>query len=99
LLNTVFGSGLAPPTLGWISDRMAARAFVSGDFAVVCPNGLPAPGASAQVTELCAAASATGVQQALMITVCAGFLAAAAYFASTFTLRRSLHEASAQAQP
>jgi hypothetical protein len=27
-----------------------------------------------------------------MITVCAGFLAAAAYFAATFTLRRALHE-------
>jgi MFS family permease len=98
LLNTVFGSGLAPPTLGWISDRMAARAFASGDFAAACPHGLPAPGASAQLAELCAAASATGVQQALMITVCAGFLAAAAYFASTFTLRRSLHDANAQTQ-
>jgi MFS family permease len=95
LLNTVFGSGLAPPTLGWISDRMAARAFSSGDFAAACPHGFAPSGTSAQLTETCAAASATGVQQALMITVCAGFLAAAAYFASSFTLRRALHDADA----
>jgi MFS family permease len=96
LLNTVFGSGLAPPTLGWISDRMAARAFASGDFAVACPHGFAPPGAPASLTEMCAAASATGVQRALMITVCAGFLAAAAYFAASFTLRRALHDGNPQ---
>jgi hypothetical protein len=71
---------------------MAARAFTSGDFATACPHGFAAPGAAVSLSEMCAAASATGVQQALMITVCAGFLAAAAYFASSFTLRRALQE-------
>jgi predicted MFS family arabinose efflux permease len=95
LLNTVFGSGLAPPSVGWLSDRMAARAFAPGDFALACPYGFAPAGASASVGEMCAAASATGIQHALMVTVCAGFLAAAAYFAATFTLRQALQEAPA----
>jgi hypothetical protein len=69
---------------------MAAHAFTSGNFEVSCPHGFAADNAPPGLTELCAAASATGVQRALMITVCAGFLASAAYFASAFTLRRAL---------
>lgn len=99
LLNTVFGSGLAPPTLGWISDRMAARAFAGGNFGAACPHGFAAADAPARLSEMCAAASATGVQQALMMTVCAGFLASAAYFASAFSLRRAIHVAESPQRP
>jgi len=98
LLNTIFGAGLAPPIVGWISDRMAARAFAHGDFMTSCPHGFAAPGASPSLVEMCAAASAAGIQKALMIAVCAGFVAAAAYFAAAPKLRQELQQTDLHAQ-
>jgi MFS family permease len=92
MLNTFCGSVLAPPLVGLGSDLLAARAF-PGDFAEQCPKGLAPEGATPDVVQACAAASATGVQQALMIAVCATFIACISFLLAARTLRQSLYEA------
>jgi len=92
MLNTFFGSVLAPPFVGFVSDLLASRAF-AGNFAQQCPNSLPPKGAGPDIVQLCSAASATGVQQALLIAVCASFLACGAFLLASRTLRQSMYEA------
>jgi predicted MFS family arabinose efflux permease len=57
--QTVAGLGLGSVVLGYLSDRFAAAAY-SGDYAAAClaAKGIP--------TAPCLAASATGLQQAMM---------------------------------
>lgn len=76
MLYTIIGSGLGPVFVGFVSDKMASRAF-SGNYMASCPNGLPPDNASAALAKSCEVASATGVQQALMLSVCIFFLSAA----------------------
>ena len=47
MIYTMIGAGLGPTFVGFVSDRLAARAF-AGDYAAACPGGLPPPGASAR---------------------------------------------------
>lgn len=75
LLYTLFGSGLGPVFVGAISDAMAARRF-DGVYALACPKGLPAPGASEAAIQACQAASAAGLQTALSCAVLVFFLSA-----------------------
>jgi MFS family permease len=92
MLNTFFGSVLAPPLVGFGSDLLAAQAF-QGDFAQQCPKGLAPEGAAPDIVQACASASAAGVQQALMIAVCATFVACISFLMATRTIRQSLYEA------
>jgi MFS family permease len=97
MLNTFFGSVLAPPLVGLGSDVLASNAF-DGDFAQQCPKGLPPEGAPPDIVQACSAASAAGVQQALTIAVCASFIACIAFLIASRTLRQSMYEAKPAAQ-
>ena len=82
LCSALIGLGLAPAAVGWISDRLAVRAFAGqgqGSFALSCPGGTAALGASDHIRRACLSASATGVQQA-MIGCAAMFLWAALHY-------------------
>jgi len=93
LLYTLFGSGLGPPFVGFVSDRMASAAFGSGDFHRVCV--IDAPPAGSALAETCAAASAEGVQSALLICVCIFFLAGLFYLLASRTLNRDYYDPAA----
>jgi MFS family permease len=92
MLNTVFGAGTAPVFVGWASDGLAARAF-EGSYTLACPKGLPPRDGAAEIIEACKAASATGVQQALIIAVCAAFFACLCFVLAAGTLKNSMYEA------
>ena len=47
MLYTMIGAGLGPTFVGFVSDRLAARAF-AGDYAAACPGGLPPAGRGAR---------------------------------------------------
>jgi predicted MFS family arabinose efflux permease len=94
-LYTLVGSGLGPVFVGFMSDRFAQAAFPQGVFKVMCPGGVGPPDSPATLAEACANASATGVQHALTAAVCVFFLAAAAYFMASRTLRQDLFTAPA----
>jgi hypothetical protein len=78
-----------------MSDWFARSAFAGGDFLARCPGGVAPAGSPAGLAEACANASATGVQQALMAAVCVFFLAAAAYFMASRTLREDFFSSAA----
>lgn len=66
LTVNLVGLGIGPPLVGWLSDHFAQQRFDTSDFAVACPGG----GAAREELEaVCAAASAVGLQIAMMITV------------------------------
>lgn len=87
LLYTLIGSGLGPVFVGFVSDR-AARGFYAGQYALDCPAGMPAHGASAAIAAACRQASAQGLQSALSLAVLVFFVAAACFLAATPGLRR-----------
>ena len=89
MLYTMIGAGLGPTFVGFVSDRLAARAF-AGDYAAACP-----PGSASALAPACAAASAAGVQQALMVAVCVFFLSALLFLLAARTLRDDLYDAAA----
>jgi predicted MFS family arabinose efflux permease len=86
MLYTMIGAGLGPTFVGFVSDRLAARAF-AGDYVTACAAG--SPGA---LTPTCAAASAAGVQQALMAAVCVFFLSSLMFLLAARTLREDLYD-------
>lgn len=64
VLNIV-GLGLGPTLIGLASDLFAVAAF-RGDFVAWCPGGVPRTDALASTAQACRAASATGLQWALV---------------------------------
>lgn len=86
LLYTVFGSGMGPVFVGFVSDRMAARAY-DGEFFADCPGGVAPQDAAASLRSACEAASASGVQDALLVAVCIFFVAGLFYFLASRSLR------------
>jgi hypothetical protein len=80
-----------PVWVGFASDRLAARAF-AGDYVAACPAGLPPPGANAAAARACADASASGVQQALMVSVSVFFVSALLFLLASRTLREDLYD-------
>ena len=68
LFYTLIGSGLGPVFVGAASDHFGGRAY-RGNFALDCPHGLPADGASALQAAACNAASAQGLSTALSLSV------------------------------
>ena len=77
---TVVGSMIGPLLAGGISDTVAGRRFPAdlGRFEAMCPGGHAPKGASAAIGDACAAASAAGLQTAL-VTVSFGFVLAAVF--------------------
>lgn len=92
MLYTMIGAGLGPVFVGFVSDRLATRTF-GVDYAAQCPHGLPPEGAASALTKACSDASATGVQQALMLSVCVFFLSALLYMLGARTLREDMYVA------
>jgi hypothetical protein len=78
----MLGLGAGPVFLGWASDFFAGRAFAGlvsgGDFAVTC-QGADMASLAAEVAGACGAASAEGIQFA-MVTASLGLLWAAAHY-------------------
>ncbi len=64
--------------------------FAPANFKLMCPGGVPPHGELSAVQQACAAASATGIRQAMMAM--SGFLlwAAVHYFLAARTLRADL---------
>ena len=83
---SMLGYGIGPALLGFISDVLAARAFVPGDFAASCLNG---PRASS-IVDACARASASGIGSAMTIMSCLFFWAALHFFLAARTIGDAL---------
>lgn len=90
MLYAMIGYGLGPPFVGFISDRVAESAFTGENFHATCPGGVAPQGAAEALVGACAAASAAGVQRALMIAVGVFFFAAVSYLLASRTLRAEI---------
>ena len=62
------GIGFGPTIVGILSDSYASHSFTLGQYATLCPKGLPPPGAAASLAAACSNASATGLRYSLMTT-------------------------------
>jgi len=90
LVLGLIGVGIGPTLLGLLSDVFAKAAFVTGDFKLACPGGPPPHGALTALQQSCAAASATGIRQAMMAMSVFLLWAAVHYFLAARTLRADL---------
>ncbi len=84
------GIGLGPTLVGFLSDAYAGKAFELGSYVAMCPRGLPAPGATADLVNACREASAIGIRNALMTTALVPLWGAVHYFLAARSLRRDL---------
>jgi MFS family permease len=84
------GIGLGPTLTGFLSDAFAQRAFTSGDYLLMCPDGAPAAGSAAALTHACLDASTTGLRQALMAMSLLLVWAALHYLLAARAFRRDL---------
>ena len=90
-LYTLFGAGLGPTFVGFLSDVLTQRAFGSQNFIESCPGGVAPTGSAQSLIEACANASAHGIQQAMTAAVCVCFVAGASYLMASRTLREDLY--------
>ncbi|WP_284257685.1 spinster family MFS transporter [Acidocella aquatica] len=67
LLMNLVGQGFGPPAIGFVSDKIAAHVFGAGNYAAVCSPMALKMGATAQLAQACATASATGIRTAMLI--------------------------------
>ena len=88
LVLGLVGVGIGPTLLGFLSDTFAASAFTSGDFKLVCTGAAALRGEMVQ--QACAAASATGIRNAMMAMSVFLVWAAMHYFLAARTLREDL---------
>lgn len=82
--QTVVGLGVGSVSLGWLSDRLAARAF-SGDYAGQCLGKTPLPPA-------CMTASAQGLQYAMIAAGTVLLPAIALYLIAARALPREIRD-------
>jgi predicted MFS family arabinose efflux permease len=92
IAGTVLGSGFGPLASGFASDLFAARHFAPGHFIMTCPGGKGMAGASAAIDQACRAASASGLQGALLLSPLPLLLSACLYLVASRTLRRDMRE-------
>ncbi|WP_070158027.1 spinster family MFS transporter [Sphingobium phenoxybenzoativorans] len=85
LIITIFGAGIGPALVGWVSDRFAAGYFGPG-YALQCI----ASSNASPLSQSCAAASAYGIKLALIATSAFYFWSAAHYFRLSSKIRREL---------
>jgi predicted MFS family arabinose efflux permease len=96
LVTSSLGFGLGPITVGFMSDRFAAQAFAGKvPFTVACPGGIAHPGAATALKSACLAASAAGIDKAIVITCFVFILAGFLFLISARTLRQDLEAAAA----
>jgi predicted MFS family arabinose efflux permease len=99
MLYAMIGYGIGPPAVGFLSDRFAGSAFTGGTFHQACPGGIAPAGSTAELVAACSAASADGIQRALMIAVGVFFLSAVAYLLASRTLRADIYQPGAEGAP
>jgi predicted MFS family arabinose efflux permease len=90
LVLGLVGVGVGPTLLGFLSDAFAKAAFAAGNFKLMCPGGAPPHGELSALQQACAAASATGIRQAMMAMSIFLLWAAVHYFLAARTLRADL---------
>jgi predicted MFS family arabinose efflux permease len=90
LVLGLVGVGIGPTLLGLLSDAFGAAAFAPGNFKLMCPGGAPPHGELSALQRACAAASATGIRQAMMAMSVFLLWAAVHYFLAARTLRADL---------
>jgi predicted MFS family arabinose efflux permease len=90
LVLGLVGVGIGPTLLGFLSDAFARAAFAPGNFKLLCPGGAPPHGDLSALQQACAAASATGIRQAMMAMSVFLLWAAVHYFLAARTLRADL---------
>ena len=93
ILFTIFGSGLGPVAVGWMSDRFAGSVFAGGDYLAVCRGGKAALAAAKAIDDPCAVAATYGIKSALIGAVCVFFLASVCFLIASRTLRRDFYVA------
>jgi len=96
ILYTIFGSGLGPAAVGWMSDRFAGSVFTGGDYLALCRGGRAALAAAKAIDDPCAVAATFGIRSALMAAVCVFFLASICFVIASRTLRDDFYVASEQ---
>ncbi len=84
------GIGLGPTLVGFLSDAYATHGFTLGTYSVLCPKGLPPPGAAADLAAACRDASASGIRYALMTTALVPLWGAIHYFLAARRVREDL---------
>ncbi len=90
LVIGLVGIGLGPTLVGFLSDLYATHSFTLGQYAELCPKGLPAPGAAADLAAACREASATGIRHALMTTALIPIWGAGHYLLAARRVRQDL---------
>ena len=84
------GIGFGPTIVGILSDTYAAHSFTLGQYATMCPKGLPPPGATAGLAAACSNASAAGLRYSLMTTALVAVWGALHYFLASRDVRADL---------
>lgn len=98
ILYTIFGYGLGPTFVGWLSDRYAAQTFTAGNYAEQCHGGAKAAiNAKLGALDPCAIAAAEGVKSALMSAVLVFFIAAICFLIASRSLRQDYYVAGEEA--
>lgn len=98
ILYTIFGYGLGPTFVGWLSDRYAAQSFTAGSYAEQCHGGAKAAiNAKLGALDPCAIAAAQGVKSALMSAVFVFFIAAICFLIASRSLRQDYYVAGEEA--
>jgi hypothetical protein len=96
ILFTIFGSGLGPPAVGWMSDRFAGSVFTGGDYLALCRGGKAALAVARAIDDRCAVAATFGIKSALMAAVWVFFLASICFVIASRTLRDDFYVAGEQ---
>lgn len=93
ILYTIFGYGLGPTTVGWLSDRFAAADYATGNYLTACHGSNAALRRAASATDACAVAAMHGVRSALMVAVSVLFVASILYLLASRSLARDYYRA------
>ena len=86
----IVGVGAGPAIVGAISDLFAVAHFTAGDYAAMCPGGVPID-ASQGLKDACRAASSLGLQYALVSIAAIGIWAALHFLLAARTLREDMN--------
>jgi len=86
------GIGFGPTIVGILSDSYASHVFTLGQYAALCPKGLPPPGAAANLAAACSNASATGLRYSLMTTALIAVWGALHYALASRDVRADLEK-------
>jgi hypothetical protein len=92
ILYTIFGYGMGPTFVGWLSDRYAAASYTGANYFEQCHGGAKAALARA-AADPCAEAATYGIRSALMSAVLVFFVAALCYLMAARTMRNDFYVA------